>query len=387
MKYSNLPLITLIIISQSILQAQNLVEQITNIGGNKDGVKQYELNIEKIDNSLFFPSYYSTNSTYPSKPSLTKYDLITKQSSLVFRNNEVVREPYPLFKLPNGNILFWSKPGDFGSIRNLFNLDSIDKKITLVSDKLINGPQCSQIIDNNLYFSCSTGLPDEFWVSNGTILGTYTLKDIEGNPIKFPCGFTKYRDSLILFTAKTKYGQELYITDGINSEKTKLIKDINPSTTANGASGLVNYKDRVYFTGDNQVNGNEIWLTDGTTNNTQMLKDINPGPGSSIPSIIPTKETLLILAENPTIGKQFWSSDGTMAGTSALTNFTGQSSNFLTYWIEELDSILVLAIKIDMGYELYKYSKRLRSLELIKDINPGIASGVGYDYLKHKGII
>ena len=41
--------------------------------------------------------------------------------------------------------------------------------------------------------------------------------------------------------------------------------------------------DTLFFTADDGVNGNELWKSDGTEAGTVLVKDINPGSGSSSP--------------------------------------------------------------------------------------------------------
>ena len=40
----------------------------------------------------------------------------------------------------------------------------------------------------------------------------------------------------------------------------------------------------LFFTADDGTNGRELWISDGTTAGTVMLKDINPGAAGSSPS-------------------------------------------------------------------------------------------------------
>lgn len=377
-----------LITCQSFLHSQNVVEQITDFGGVKDGVNQYSLNIVQSSNVLFFPSFSNVNGIYPSKPYLTKYNLDTKKFELVLFNNKPVREPHPMFQLSNGNTIVWAKVGDFGSVSNVYKLNQQGTSLSLINDQIPNTPLCGEVIDDKLFFNATTSLPDQLWVSDGTPSGTFVLKDKDLNPIKFPCNFTKLGNNII-FSGNTNFGQELYVTDGIKSENTKLIKDINPSTTSNGVTGNFKiYDSKVFFTANNQVNGEEAWYTDGTSDNTKLLKDINPGAANSFPRIIPTQESLILLAENINLGVQIWESDGTTSGTNVVSSFTGNQNNFKTYWVEELDSMVLLASNLDVGYELYKYNKVSKTLELVFDIYPGIENGISSPFfIKHKGVI
>src|SRR6185503_15210418 len=70
------------------------------------------------------------------------------------------------------------------------------------------------------------------------------------------------------------------------------------------------------FAADNGTDGVELWRTDGTPAGTFVLKDINPGAGSSNPaSLTVFNNTLFFTANDGTSGTELWKSDGTAAGT------------------------------------------------------------------------
>jgi ELWxxDGT repeat protein len=78
-------------------------------------------------------------------------------------------------------------------------------------------------------------------------------------------------------------GRELWVTDGTTAGTT-LLKDINPGPGSSGRESFVALGDgRLVFSADDGNTGSELWVTDGTTVGTTLLKDINPGPGSSSP--------------------------------------------------------------------------------------------------------
>src|SRR5262249_41942157 len=75
--------------------------------------------------------------------------------------------------------------------------------------------------------------------------------------------------------------------------------------------------------GQNGTTGRELWKTDGTTNGTTLVKDINPGAADSSPSSFAVVGTnLFFVADDGTHGKQLWKSDGTPAGTVMVGMFS-----------------------------------------------------------------
>jgi ELWxxDGT repeat protein len=107
-----------------------------------------------------------------------------------------------------------------------------------------------------------------------------------------------------------------------------------------------------------------------------MLKDINPGLASSNSTFIPQSENFYLIAESPNVGRELWQSDGTTDGTQFLSD-SNLSGDLISYWNAKIgDEVFIAANTGEKGYELYKIVDN--KLELVKDINPGMASGVTY---------
>lgn len=93
----------------------------------------------------------------------------------------------------------------------------------------------------------------------------------------------------------------------------------------NGFGASISYPTGVanglYFIGEDQTNGRELYWTDGTTSGTHMLSSFT---GSGPPGISHNYDhswfhldgdTLLFAADDQSMGRELWRSDGTMAGT------------------------------------------------------------------------
>ena len=79
------------------------------------------------------------------------------------------------------------------------------------------------------------------------------------------------------------------------------------------------------FTADNGTNGTEWWITQGTTSSTQLLKDIRIGTGSAsegfYPQGIALSNTRAVFSANDgPNGAELWITDGTTSGTRLLKN-------------------------------------------------------------------
>ena len=75
---------------------------------------------------------------------------------------------------------------------------------------------------------------------------------------------------------------------------------------------------KILFSATEATNGYELWITDGTTAGTSLLKDIYAGSSSSNPGFITSlgNGSALFRAYDSTNGYELWITDGTTAGTS-----------------------------------------------------------------------
>jgi ELWxxDGT repeat protein len=174
----------------------------------------------------------------------------------------------------------------------------------------------------------------ELWVSDGTEAGTFRLADINvgsGDPnIKNLAVFTLNGNTVAFFSANNNInGQELWMTDGTQAG-TYLVKDINPGVADSLPFGFTNYNNLVYFFANDGANGHEFWVSDGTLAGTNLVKDINPGSGSS--ALWYGTENLIISNINglylsvydnnfPTNATKLYSSDGTTVNTNSMGGY------------------------------------------------------------------
>lgn len=88
--------------------------------------------------------------------------------------------------------------------------------------------------------------------------------------------------NVIFFIANDKtHGMELWRSDGTRNQ-TKMVRDINTSGSS-FPNDLVAVGPYVYFTADDGTHGRELWRSDGTRGNTIMLEDLAKGANSSSP--------------------------------------------------------------------------------------------------------
>jgi ELWxxDGT repeat protein len=141
--------------------------------------------------------------------------------------------------------------------------------------------------DNKLFFIIDTDeYGYELWKSDGSGEGTVLVKDIcAGIEGSFPRNFMVLNDELFFFANDGEYGSELWKTDGTDYG-TVMVKDINPGS-GNSSNNIVEsflaYSGYLLFSANDGIHGAELWMSDGTSEGTTMIKDINEGENSSRP--------------------------------------------------------------------------------------------------------
>ena len=140
--------------------------------------------------------------------------------------------------------------------------------------------------------------------------------------------------SQVFFAAENpQLGEELWMTDG-TTEGTVLVKDINPGPDRSTPFQLTPVGDTLYFGASDGTHGSEPWTTDGTESGTQLLLDVNPGTESSVdfpPSgpWINLGQTLLFPANDGQQGMELWRSDGSPGGTAIVADLVPGTAGVL----------------------------------------------------------
>lgn len=98
---------------------------------------------------------------------------------------------------------------------------------------------------------------------------------------------------------------------------------------------FVQFNNLLFFEAITESYGKEIWVSDGTVDNTRLLKDIYPGKSSGITTVfsqssVTFNDKLFFVANDGQNGKQIWSTDGTEEGTVPVTDLPKLNMSNLT---------------------------------------------------------
>ena len=274
--------------------------------------------------------------------------------------------------------------------------------------------------DDKLYFTADDGENGrELWVSDGTSTGTQLLLNINPeysyyydnylNINSNPDDFIEFDDKLYFTADDGENGRELWVSDGTPTG-TQLLLDINPRISSyhdfydpyyynsyyygSNPSNFIEFDDKLYFTADDGENGHELWVSDGTSNGTQLLLDINPGinnyyyksypdgSNSNPSNFIEFDGKLYFTADDGENGHELWVSDGTSTGTQLLLNINPEYSYYYDDYFNinsnpddfiEFDGKLYFAADDgENGHELWVSDGTPTGTQLLLDISPRI---------------
>lgn len=167
--------------------------------------------------------------------------------------------------------------------------------------------------------------------SDGTAAGTTLVKGL---------GFSNTVRNATVLGSKiyfTQYdsatGDELYVSDGTTAG-TGLLKDIYVGISSSNATNLTAVGTKVFFTANDAAAGNEVWVTDGTDAGTTRVTDIVVGTNASNPSNLTALGGKLLFNAYDGRNTFLYATDGTTTtqlttaenGGSASDDFTSLGS-------------------------------------------------------------
>ena len=149
----------------------------------------------------------------------------------------------------------------------------------------------------------------QVWLSDGTTAGTRLL-DPNARADSYPSEFTAVGDKLFFAANDARSNDsELWISDG-TAEGTRTVMPLDPGSSY--PRHLLEFDNQLYYVGRDEFSGHEIWRTDGTDANTQLVADLSQtGVGSRASDYTVAGDRLFFGANDGSHGRDLWMWDGT----------------------------------------------------------------------------
>jgi ELWxxDGT repeat protein len=155
-----------------------------------------------------------------------------------------------------------------------------------------------------------------------TVLSPTLVADINQLPLEAsPHDLVAFKGELYFAANESTHGNQLWKTDG-TAEGTVLLTDINPGVSAGSPDrsgfdpeNFMVVGDTLFFTANDGTHGYQLWKSDGTSEGTVMVKDLNPGKGSSNPGWFANLNGTLYFEANNGTAVRVYKTDGTADGT------------------------------------------------------------------------
>lgn len=173
-------------------------------------------------------------------------------------------------------------------------------------------------------------------------------------------------------------GNELWVHN-VYSNTSKLVKDIAPGSNSGiYTPQFITIGDILYFMPDLYSTGTKLWRSDGTETGTYMLKEISANsPFNTVGNLFVYEEKLIFTASDPINGNEIWISDGTSIGTKILKNINpglldSNPSNFTI-----LNGLVYFtASTATNGRELWRTDGTSEGTQLVIDIDAQSTDGI-----------
>lgn len=223
----------------------------------------------------------------------------------------------------------------------------------------------------------------ELWKTDGTGAGTTLVKTFSG--FVGDVGNFSGQKNMIAFNGKLVFvaddgqGRELWVSDG-TTPGTVLIKDLDASIASSNPTEFNIVNGRLLFlSSEGGVTTDGVWETDGTTIGTQRIfngqvnADIGTDAAASTGvSIVVDSLNLMFFSANDGVnGNELWASDGTSIGTHLVKDINTLGNSEPAMFRVGNGMLIFSAQDVDLRAKLWRSDGSEAGTTLIRDINPG----------------
>lgn len=279
-----------------------------------------------------------------------------------------------LATLPNTDAVFFSVFGKSGQVE-LWQSDGAEGGTKLNYNFSVSAFMLGTMGDDDLIFFDDKKLVK----SNGKPNGTSVFKDLSADigsqsSLGFSNSTTLNGKFIFYFYTSSELlnlGGELWVTDG-TSQGTSILKDIQPGS----GSGTPNLNGSILgnsliFGANDGITGLELWTTDGTTAGTKQFLDLRSGPdGSGAYSFATFNNAVYFGADDGINGTALWKTDGTAEGTQMIKTISSTGNPTPSLLTDAGDYLIFSAWDEANGWAVWRSDGTTGGTYMLKDINP-----------------
>ena len=210
------------------------------------------------------------------------------------------------------------------------------------------------------------------------------VKDINSEPLTSHTVVTNFAGGFdvaggtVFFVEDDAHGLEPWVTDGTPAG-TRLLKDIYPGPRSSVVMMVTLMNGVAFFFADDGANGLELWRSDGTPGGTHVVANIGPGSAAGIAGVTVTNGTIPIIngvlyfaGNDGGTGSELWRSDGTAGGTYRVSDGWSGSAGSDPHDFHIVGTRLYFVATDSADTELWTSDGTPAGTRRVADISPGV---------------